>query len=177
MLTSLRRVSIRRTVCWSVFPSGTSSFGARCFASTDDTRNSSGSKEDEKIKSAHDDAQESPSVGQDDAYLKVVQQLEQTQGSITNLHRELLLKYANAENKRRERIEEIKRRDTQHISKFGDKTLKIYESLVKVCDQAQQKAAATDADDKVKSLAEGLVMTQGIMRNILSKHGIMQDSK
>ena len=116
-------------------------------------------------------------MGQDDAYLKVVQELEQIQVSITNLHRELLLKYANAENKRRERIEEIKRRDAQHISKFGEKTLKIYDSLVKVCDLAQSKSSLSDADDKVKSLAEGLVMTQGIMRNILTKHDIMQDSK
>ena len=116
-------------------------------------------------------------MGQDDAYLKAVNELDQVQTSITNLHRELLLKYANAENKRRERIEEIKKRDAQHITKFGQKTLKIYESLVKVCDQAQAKSSLSDADDKVKSLAEGLVMTQGIMRNILTKHGIMQDSK
>ncbi len=152
-------------------------FGTRGFSTTDESRNSGGSKVEDKGKSPNDDTHESPSTGQDDAYLKVVQELEQVQSSITNLHRELLLKYANAENKRRERIEEIKRRDAQHISKFGEKTLKIYESLVKVCDQAQSKSSLSDADDKVKSLAEGLVMTQGIMRNILTKHGIMQESK
>ena len=112
-----------------------------------------------------------------DAYSKASKEYEELEGSVRDLHRQLLLKYANAENKRRERLDEIKKRDTQHISNFGEKTVAIYESLVKVCELAKEKSIAPDADDKVKSLSEGLVMTQGIMKNILTKHGIMKDSK
>ncbi len=108
-----------------------------------------------------------------DPYIKAAEELQNLENSAKDLHRELLLKYANAENKRRERVEEVKRRDAQYISKFGEKTLNIYESLGKVCELAQQKANASDADEKVKSLAEGLVMTHGIMKNILNKHGLM----
>ena len=90
------------------------------------------------------------------------------------VHRKLLLKYADAENKRRERVEELKKLDAKYISAFGQKVSAIYESLSKVCEAAQKKAEAPNADEKVKSFTEGLVMTQGIMKNILSKHNIIK---
>jgi molecular chaperone GrpE (heat shock protein) len=93
-----------------------------------------------------------------------------------SLHHKLLLKYADAENVRRERVNDVKRRDAQYIAKFGDKVGDIYDSLVKVCDFASGKAAVPNVDEKVKSLTEGLVMTKGLMRNILEKHNIRKNS-
>jgi molecular chaperone GrpE (heat shock protein) len=95
---------------------------------------------------------------------------------LLKLHHKLLLKYADAENVRRERVNDVKRRDAQYIAKFGDKVGDIYDSLVKVCDFASGKAAVPNVDEKVKSLTEGLVMTKGLMRNILEKHNIRKNS-
>ena len=99
-------------------------------------------------------------------------ELEKAQATVKELHHKLLLKYANAENKRRERSDEIRRRNSKNILTFGQKTLGIYESLAKVCDLAQDKANLPEAEEKVKSLSEGLVMTRDIFKNILSKHNI-----
>ena len=99
-------------------------------------------------------------------------ELEKSQETARELHHKLLLKYADAENKRRERSAELKKRNAKNIASFGEKTLSIYESLAKVCDLAQEKAKLPDAEEKVKSLSEGLVMTRDIFKNILSKHNI-----
>lgn len=108
----------------------------------------------------------------DDNYNKAARELETSQQLVKDLHHQLLLKYANAENTRRERVAEIKRRGDKHISQFGEKIGSIYESLAKVCATAQTRSSAPDATDKVKAFTEGLTMTQGIFKNVLEKHNI-----
>lgn len=107
-------------------------------------------------------------------YKHAVEALQKAENDAKNIHRKLLLKYADAENRRRERVEELKKLDAKYISAFGEKVSSIYESLSKVCAAAQKKAEAPSAEEKVKSFTEGLVMTQGIMKNILSKHNIIK---
>ena len=115
---------------------------------------------------------ESEPVSQvDEVYQKAVADLDTAEVTIRKLHGELLLKYADAENVRRERASELKKRDLGNIKVFGGKTGTIFESLDKVCTTANEKAAKSD-DEKVKSLAEGLSMTRDIMKNILEKHNI-----
>jgi molecular chaperone GrpE (heat shock protein) len=107
-------------------------------------------------------------------YNQAVGALKKAEEDAKNIHRTLLMKYADAENKRRQRVEELKKLDSKHISAFGQKVSTIYESLSIVCGTAQKKAEALSADEKVKSFTEGLVMTHGIMKNILSKHNIIK---
>ena len=176
MLTSLRRGSFFSTsrgysrclVC-------SNTRGRNFFSSTPNDK--AASPESEKTTDSQSNEEKVVEDVSSDPYNKAIHELENLENSAKDLHRQLLLKYANAENKRRERLEEVKRRDAQHISKFGEKSLKIYESLGKVCDQAKEKAATGDADEKVKSLAEGLVMTHGIMKNILAKHGLVNSNQ
>jgi molecular chaperone GrpE (heat shock protein) len=106
-------------------------------------------------------------------YEIAVASLKKSESLSNELHRNLLFKYAEAENKRRERLEEIKRRDAKYIQSFADKTLSIYGSLEKVCTLAQAKSQEDGSSEKVRSLAEGLVMTRDIMKNILSKHNVV----
>jgi molecular chaperone GrpE (heat shock protein) len=108
-------------------------------------------------------------------YKAALEKLEKLQAEVDASHRKLLLKYADAENKRRERVEEIKNRDAKYIKSFGEKVQEIHESLNKVCELSQSKASLLDADEKVKSFTEGLVMTRGIMKNILVKHNIVKE--
>ena len=114
------------------------------------------------------------SVDESDSQTKMKAQIEKFEQDAKDMHRKLLLKYADAENKRRERVDEIKKRDAKYISAFGLKVSAIYESLSKVCDLSQGKASAPNADEKVKSFTEGLVMTRDIMKNILEKHNIVK---
>ena len=108
-------------------------------------------------------------------YKAALEKLEKLQTEYNATHRKLLLKYADAENKRRERVEEVKKRDAKYIKSFGEKVQEIHESLNKVCELSQAKASLPDADEKVKSFTEGLVMTRGIMKNILVKHNIVKE--
>ena len=116
------------------------------------------------------DKTESP-VEEDNS--KRMESLNKSESLANELHRNLLFKYAEAENKRRERLDEIKRRDAKYIKSFAEKTLSIYESLDKVCTLAESKAKVDGANEKVKSFTEGLVMTRCIMRNILAKHNVV----
>lgn len=65
--------------------------------------------------------------------------LKQAEASLNSSHHQLLLKYAEAENKRRERLGEIKKRDTANVSKFAEKVADIYASLEDVCMVAASK--------------------------------------
>jgi len=107
---------------------------------------------------------------------EVSEKLDNMENEYKSLHHKLLLKYADAENLRRDRINDVRKRDSQYIAKFGDKVSDIYESLSKICDFANKKAAAQEAEEKVRSLTEGLVMTRGLMKNILEKHNIKNKS-
>jgi molecular chaperone GrpE (heat shock protein) len=120
------------------------------------------------------DAPQTDSTPEDREYAQALEALQKAEQEAKSLHRNLLLKYADAENKRRERVEDIKKLDTKHVSAFGKKVSEIFESLTKVCDTAQSKAAAPTAGEKVKSFSEGLVMTRDIMKNILAKHSILK---
>ena len=98
--------------------------------------------------------------------------LKQAEASLNSSHHQLLLKYAEAENKRRERLGEIKKRDTANVSKFAEKVADIYASLEDVCMVAASKKQAESREERVKSLSEGLFMTRDIMKNILAKHNV-----
>lgn len=106
------------------------------------------------------------------SYQKALEEIETAELSARQLHGDLLRKYASAENKRRERSTEISKRNAQNIKAFASKSSLIFDSLGRVCELAQAKAKAPGVDEKVKSLAEGLTMTHGIMNNILEKHNI-----
>jgi molecular chaperone GrpE (heat shock protein) len=108
----------------------------------------------------------------DSLFTKKCAELKSAEAQVKGLHHKLLLKYADAENKRRERVSEIKRRSEKRVAEFGQKIVSIQESLSKVCNIAQARSDAADSSDKVKSLAEGLVMTRGILKNVLEKHNI-----
>jgi len=174
MLTSLRRASIVIASSGSTRSIRYTSVASRYFGSSSGSPKSDDQTTEKSSQSTSEKAEEDISA---DSYSKAMDDLKNVENSAKDLHRQLLLKYANAENTRRERLEEVRRRDAQHISKFGEKVSTIYESLDKVCELAKAKAESSDADEKVKSLAEGLIMTRGIMKNILSKHGIMNGSK
>lgn len=109
----------------------------------------------------------------DENYSKTLKELETSQMLAKDLHHQLLLKYADAENKRRDRLAEIKRRGDRQMSQFGGKIAIIYESLAKVCESASASSKSPDASDKVKALTEGLSMTRGIFKNVLEKHNII----
>lgn len=98
--------------------------------------------------------------------------LKQAEASLKSTHHQLLLKYAEAENKRRERQGEIKKRDTANVSKFAEKVADIFASLEDVCTVAASKIQAESTEERVKSLSEGLFMTRDIMKNILAKHNV-----
>jgi molecular chaperone GrpE (heat shock protein) len=132
-------------------------------------KGSSGSEKVSEEQSAEPSAQSNDEV---DGRTKIQTQIQKLESEGKDMHRKLLLKYADAENKRRERVDEIKKRDAKYISAFGGKVSAIYDSLSKVCELSETKASAPNADEKVKSFAEGLVMTRGIMKNILEKHNI-----
>ena len=132
--------------------------------------------EKESVPEAESKEAEEVSTPVDDAYAAAMKEYEAVELEAKKLHGDLLLRYANAENKRRERNTEIKRRDGLNISSFGNKATSIFASLDKTCELADKKANALEADVKVKSLAEGLRMTRGIMKNILVKHNISKDS-
>jgi molecular chaperone GrpE (heat shock protein) len=102
---------------------------------------------------------------------------EELENNLKSTHHKLLLKYADAENKRRDRLADLKKKDSSHISKFGDKVSGIYRSLEEVCTIAQERAKSPGAEEKVKSFSEGLFMTRDIMKGILSKHNIESNSK
>lgn len=119
-----------------------------------------------------DDSQQSEQISE---YDSAIASLRKSEALSNELHRSLLFKYAEAENKRRERLEEIKRRDAKYIQSFAEKTLSIYGSLDKVCTLAQSKSQVDGSSEKVRSLAEGLVMTRDIMKNILSKHNVVSN--
>ena len=140
------------------------------------TGNGHGKEQDEDNLQSHEESVPEPEqaeVSTDEA--KALDDLQKADATVKELHHKLLLKYADAENKRRERSAELKRRDAVNIKLFADKTYGIYESLESVCKIATEKAADPTADEKVKSFAEGLSMTRGIMRNILAKHNVVSN--
>lgn len=113
-------------------------------------------------------------IDEDSEYHQATEALAKAEAQAKALHHNLLLKYADAENKRRERVEELKKLDARHVTGFGNKVSAIYDSLCKVCETAKAKSEAPSAEDKVKSLSEGLMMTRDIMKNILVKHSIVK---
>ena len=146
--------------------------GSRCFSGEAKPENPV-STDGAEAQSEENLADKPVPEGTVDEYTKAAEGLTKAETSLKELHHKLLLKYADAENKRRERVEELKKRDAVYVKKMGEKTVEIYESLKGVCQLAQKKAANKTADDKVKSLSEGLVMTHGLMKNILSKHNVV----
>ena len=133
-------------------------------------------QQDEENLQSHEESVPEPEqaeVSADEA--KALDDLQKSEVTVKELHHKLLLKYADAENKRRERSVELKRRDAANIKLFADKTYGIYDSLESVCKIATEKAADPTADEKVKSFAEGLSMTRGIMKNILAKHNVVSN--
>ncbi len=134
-------------------------------------------KTEEKTEDVISDSQEIPDNDQklmEENYSKAVKELEVSQQLVKDLHNQLLLKYADAENKRRERLADLKRRGNKHIAHFGEKIALIHESLENVCDKATKRSHAPESSDKVKAFTEGLTMTQGIFKNVLEKHNIKQ---
>lgn len=175
MITFLRRSPILSRKLSIISVSGPGQVSTRRFFSSPE----SASKKAVPKEDANDEVTPESPAGEVRAteetpeYEKVVESVKKSEAEVVELHRKLLFKYAEAENKRRERLEEIKRRDTKHIASFAEKALGIFDSLEKVCTLAQSKAGVAGANDKVKSFSEGLVMTRDIMRNILSKHNVV----
>jgi molecular chaperone GrpE (heat shock protein) len=119
-------------------------------------------------------AEKPDEMDEDLEYKQAAEAMSKAETQAKSLHHSLLLKYADAENKRRERVEELKKLDSKHVVAFGNKVSAIFDSLCNVCETAKAKADAPSAGEKVKSLTEGLTMTRDIMRNILVKHNIVK---
>jgi len=119
---------------------------ARCnFSDTSKKVQPESAPESEKVlpeENAPQDVAESeePAAPIDDAYAMAVKAYEAAEREGKKLHGELLLRYADAENKRRERTAELKRRDAYNISAFGAKTMSICYSSDKTCELAEKKS-------------------------------------
>ena len=143
----------------------------RLFSSSKGAENvEADAKPEEKVKPE----ETAEKIAEDTEYAQAVESLKKAESDSKSFHHRLLLKYADAENKRRERVEELKKLDSKHITAFGDKVKAIYDSLENVCATAKVKSDAPTADEKVKSFSEGLMMTRDIMKNILVKHNIVK---